>query len=128
MDVGGRYHTTHVYFVVCNDAEELDVVDAVSLLVVSVALLNSFSPFPAFALSIDGVFGVFDAPKLANAPEPRPKAEEAPRLGDAKAPLTPELTLLKGFDFLFEDVKVRGESGLDESLPARDVDVDLTLL
>ena len=126
-----------MYFVVCNDAEELDDGDAVPLLVVSIDFFDSFSLFPAFVLSTVGVFGVFDDPKLANAPEPRPKAEEAPAMGDAKAPLAPGVRLLKGFDFpcdgasppnRFEDVKVRGDSGLDVSLLARDVDADLTLL
>lgn len=122
-----------MYFVVCNDTEELDVTDDVSLPVTFTAFLDSFSFPPVPPVSPAGVFGVFDDPKLANAPEPKPKAEEAPALGETKAPLPPELILLKGFDFpcddvsppkRFEDVKVRGESVLDVSLLARDVDVD----
>jgi hypothetical protein len=42
----------------------------------------------AMALSkgLPGVFGVFAEPKEANAPEPRPKALEAPLVGDVITP------------------------------------------
>ena len=117
----------------CNDTEELNVADPVSLLVVSIAFFDSFSPTAALEFSAAGVLDVFDDPKLANAPEPKPKAKEALALGDATAALAPEARLLKGFDFpcddvsppsRFEDVKDRGESVFDVSLLAENVDVD----
>lgn len=43
-----------------------------------------------------GVFGTFEEPKEANAPEPSPKAEEPPTVGEATIPL-PEVMVLKGF-------------------------------
>jgi len=51
--------------------------------------------------AVPGVFGVFVAePKEANAPEPRPKAVEAPVVGDATVPLVKGEIALKGLDLL----------------------------
>ena len=43
-----------------------------------------------------GVFAAFEAPKDANAPEPNPKALEAPAVGEAREPVEGG-SALKGF-------------------------------
>ena len=73
-----------------------------------------------------GVFGtLLEDPNEAKAPEPSPNAEDAPAVGDATAPLPPDVSALKGFDFPCEEVsppkrlvaeKLRGESVLKVSL------------
>ena len=73
-----------------------------------------------------GVLGVFvEDPKEAKAPEPSPKAEDAPAVGDAIAPLPPGVSELKGLGLPCEeesppdrldDEKLRGESVFKVSL------------
>ena len=54
--------------------------------------------------AVPGVFGVLVAePKDANAPEPRPNAEEPPAVGDDTACVLRGATVLKGL-FLLEDM------------------------
>ena len=49
--------------------------------------------------AVPGVFGVLVAePKLANAPDPRPNADDAPAVGDAMLEVLSGAMLLKGFD------------------------------
>ena len=76
--------------------------------------------------AVPGVFGVFTAePKEANAPVPRPKAEEAPVVGEAMPVVVDGEMALKGLDLPCEDesppnrlaaAKVRGESDFVLSL------------
>lgn len=64
------------------------------------------APLTTFPKSkaLPGVFGVFaDAPKEANAPEPRPKALDAPAVGDETAGDASGMAL-KGFDFPCDEV------------------------
>lgn len=81
----------------------------------------SFSPFSLPLMSrlpaAPGVLGVFAEPKEANAPEPRPKAEEA--LAEGEFVLASGEMALKGLDFPCEEsprrrplLNVRGESVL----------------
>lgn len=55
--------------------------------------------------ALPGVFGVLeDAPNEANAPEPKPKAVEAPAVGDDTAAGDANGMALKGFDFPCDEV------------------------
>ena len=107
--------------------EEVEALDVTLLFPASLV-----ASFPRFSLaeadeatadpkSIDvlGVLGVFtEEPKDAKAPEPRPKAEEAPELGEDMFVDSGEIAL-NGFDLPWEglsppkrlvDEKARGES------------------
>jgi len=50
-----------------------------------------------------GVFGVLEAPKDANAPDPRPNALEAPVVGEAREVVEGDMAL-KGFLLLCDEV------------------------
>lgn len=70
--------------------------------------LFSVLGFPAPAIlpksrAFPGDFGVFEEPKEANAPDPRPNALDAPMVGEARAPVEGEMAL-KGFGFAYEGV------------------------
>jgi hypothetical protein len=54
-----------------------------------------------------GVFGAFEDPKEANAPEPRPNALDAPVVGDAREVVDGDMAL-KGFLLLWEEVREEG--------------------
>lgn len=136
MDVGGRYHTIQVDFNGCSDGALGDwiVRDEVEVFEATPWVPPSFTAsFPRFSLTevadpvaepksrdVPGVFGVFaEDPKDAKAPEPRPKADEAPELGEETLVDNGEIAL-KGLDRPWEgvspnrlaDVKARGESVL----------------
>ena len=122
-----------MYFVGCSDADKLGLSDIASLDVFSIDFVDSFSCVTAFGFSVLGVLGALEDPKLANAPDPKPKAEDPPTLGDARAPLFPDVSVLKGFPFpcdgvsfpnRFEEGKALGESIFDVSFPVVDNDVD----
>jgi len=109
--------------------------DDVEVLDVTLLLPASLMPsFPRFSVpgvgdataepksrDVPGVLGVFaEEPKEAKAPEPRPKAEEAPDEGEETLVDSGEMAL-NGFDLpceevsppkRLEDAKVRGESVL----------------
>lgn len=78
-------------------------------------------PFRSKAPAAPGVFGVLTDPKEANAPDPKPKAEDAPAEGEFV--VNGEM-VLKGLDFAWEDdsparrllLEFRGESNLPLSL------------
>lgn len=78
-------------------------------------------PFRSKPPAAPGVFGVLTDPKEANAPDPKPKAEDAPAEGELVA--SGEM-VLKGFDLPWEEVspnrrllpKFRGGSVLLPSL------------
>lgn len=53
--------------------------------------------FGALRSNAPGVFGVLAEPKEANAPDPKPKADEAPAEGDGAFVVRGKITL-KGFD------------------------------
>ena len=68
---------------------------------------------------------MLEEPNEAKAPEPSPNADEPPTVGDATAPLPPDVKELKGLDLPCEEVSppnrlvepnVRGESVLKPSL------------
>ena len=106
------------------------------------ALALMFSPecsFSCFPTAVDeespeapksrpvaGVFGVLaEDPKDANAPDPKPKAEDAPDVGEATLVVFKGEMALKGFDLPCEELSppnrfaeeyVRGESDLVLSL------------
>ena len=83
--------------------------------------------------AVPGVLGVLTAdPKEANAPVPKPKAEEAPAVGEATPVVVNGETALKGLDLPCEDEsppkrllleKVRGESDFVLSLVGVGLDV-----
>lgn len=90
--MGGRYHTTHVDLMGCSFGAGLFILfreeDELFDLTLP-APLGSWSPwasllsFDGFRSKPPGVLGVFaDDPKDANAPEPRPKADDAPTEGE----------------------------------------------
>ena len=76
--------------------------------------------------AVPGDLGAFaDEPKDANAPEPRPKAEDAPVVGEATLVVVKGAMALKGLGFPWEEVSptnrlaeenVRGESDFALSL------------
>lgn len=95
--MGGRYQTTQVAFRWCSDVvlddllakEDVEAFGLISAPPASFAA--SFSRFSAPGVvelprsrDAPGVLGVLEEdPKAANAPEPRPKAEDAPLVGEA---------------------------------------------
>ena len=120
--MGGRYQTTHVHLsgqgaFGSSSPDELIVssgidVDIDSLRALLTILLGGLSFFSAGVVgtvavgvaadlnskAVPGVFGVLAAdPKDANAPEPRPNAEEPPVVGEARPPGVNGETPLKGF-------------------------------
>lgn len=98
---------------VCTEASFdvlLEIEDSVALDLSSPSLYVSLSRFSAagaeFPKSTDvpGVRGVLvDDPKDAKAPEPRPKADEAPLVGEATFVVVKGAMLLSGFDLLLKD-------------------------
>ena len=121
-----------MYFIGCNDADRLELSDIASLDVFSVDFVDSFSCVTALGFSVLGVLGALEDPKLANAPDPKPKAEDPPTLGDGRAPLFAEASVLKELPFpydgvsfpnLFEEGKALGESIFEASFPVVDSDV-----
>jgi hypothetical protein len=53
--------------------------------------------------ALPGDFGVFEAPKDANAPEPKPNALDAPIVGEGAISAGEDI-VLKGLDFPCDDV------------------------
>ena len=116
LDVGGRYHTIHVALRECSevvlddllvrdDTEAFDLTSAPPL-----SLEFSFSRFSVTGAElpksreVPGVFGVFaDDPNDANAPEPRPNADEAPFVGDATLVVVKGVMPLNGLDLLLTE-------------------------
>ncbi len=126
--MGGRYHTTQVDFIGCAgpvvpDAETEEDEEDVLL-----TLLLTFAPsFPVLSFASEApkvLAALLELPKDANAPDPRPKADDAPVVGDVMpAPMGLDIEL-KGLVRFFEGVsfpsffpapKPRGESTLPES-------------
>ena len=94
FEVGGRYHTIHVDFRQCSELRLDDLLvnedmDALALTSAPVPSLSRFSMLVAVDMievpkssDVPGVLGVFAVdPKDAKAPEPSPKAEDAPVVG-----------------------------------------------
>lgn len=90
-------------------------------------------PFRSNPPAAPGVLGVLADPKEANAPDPRPKAEDAPAEGEFV--VSGEIAL-KGFDFPWEDEspnrrllpKFRGDSILLLSLLSPPIDRESLLV
>ena len=81
-----------------------------------------------------GVFGVFtEEPKEAKAPDPRPKAEDAPAVGEVTLVAVAGEVVLKGLDLPWDEVSppnrrlegnARGESCFAASLLLFETEVD----
>lgn len=105
----------------CSDVDPEDLlsredVEGLFLILFSVEslVMRSFSLFSAAgdgdarelpkSTDVAGVFGVFaDDPKDANAPDPSPKAEEAPEVGEAMLAVDKGAIELKGLDLPLEE-------------------------
>lgn len=77
-----------------------------SLVCFSVVGVWVFAELPTPVLKSNappGVFGVFEAPNEANAPDPRPNALDAPAVGEAREVVDCDMAL-KGFRLLWEGV------------------------
>ncbi len=109
--MGGRYHTIQVDFNECSDVAAVFESDAVEgLLLMAESSLESFSFFSLVAFdvlkskAVPGVLGVFpEDPKEAKAPDPKPKAEEAPDEGEAML-VESGVMALKGLERPWEEV------------------------
>ena len=110
MDVGGRYHTTQVDLSGCSGTtvEDLLARDDEDARVFTLSPLLSFpESFSRLSTELElksravpgDLGGLVDDPKDANAPEPSPKAEEAPAAGEFPLLVVVEGDMvLKGFD------------------------------
>ena len=127
MDVGGRYHITQLYFNGHGDPRSVQSLDVPSVELVAVFLVEvdsvrvevGFSFFPALSANVvvvvtcgcdedaallksnavPGVFVVLVAdPNEEKAPEPNPKAAEAPPVGDDIPAVVRGEMLLKGLE------------------------------
>lgn len=101
LEIGGRYQNDHASFSVCGwdwvaEEEKAALVSEMDAMLgaLATALGNSLG-WPALETAVfraeskglaPGVLGVFPEPKDAKAPEPRPKALEAPLVGETRAP------------------------------------------
>ena len=117
MDVGGRYHTIQVDLRECSEevTDDLSFRDGVEGIVLTSepALYFSFSRFSPAAVEgvglaksreVPGVLGVLaEDPKDAKAPDPRPKADEAPLVGDAVFVVVNGAMPLNGLGLLLND-------------------------
>lgn len=122
MEVGGLYHTTQVDLRECSDIDPEDLlsredVEGLFLILFSVEsfVTKSFSLFSAAgdgdtrelpkSSDVAGVFGVLaDDPKDANAPDPSPKAEEAPEVGEAMVVVDEGAIELSGLDLPLDEL------------------------
>ena len=140
MEVGGRYHTIQVDFKECSEKlpedllvrEEVEAFDLT--LVVGISLPFSFSRFSVAvgvtvpkSNPVPGVRGVLaEEPNEAKAPDPRPKAEEPPLVGEETLVVVRGAMPLKGLPLVpagpsppkrFAGWYVRDPSDLFNSLP-----------
>ena len=143
MEVGGRYHTIQVDFKVCSDStldnlllpEELVVLSLFSGTAdsLAVSLFSAVAEELVISRDVPGVLGVFaEDPKDAKAPDPSPKADDAPLVGEATVLVVKGAMPLKGVLPLavpsppnrFVAEYGRDESGLEFSLLPLVLDVD----
>ena len=88
-----------------DDSRGLTVVPLVSF-GCSFSGFSPFAPIPPKSGAVPGVLGVFDdAPNEAKAPDPRPKAEEAPAVGDARLLVERGVMPFSGFVLLLKESK-----------------------
>lgn len=112
FEIGGRYQNTQLSLRACvGDVDDLEGSLREVLEDLGPRSLSCFSRIGVFpdpttlpkSNAPPGVLGVFAAPKEAKAPEPRPKALDAPAVGDATAVVEGDMAP-KGFLLLWDEV------------------------